>query len=66
MIVMCCVAAQGTFQPLQNAFGAVWQTQGAVPSAPLDLLITDMNGQSLLLPCVFPHACCCPAHMPLA
>jgi hypothetical protein len=42
---------QGAFQPLQNAFGAVWQTQGAVPSPPLDLLITDMNGQSLLLPC---------------
>ena len=46
------VAPQGTFQPLQNAFGAVWQTQGAVPSPPLDLLVTDMNGQSLLLPCV--------------
>ena len=61
-LLMPCSAAQGTFQPLQNAFGAVWQTQGAVPVAPLDLLITDMNGQSLLLPCVFPFcACMCAA-----
>ena len=29
-----------------------------MPSAPLDLLVTVMNGQSLLLPCVLSCVCC--------
>lgn len=49
---------QGAFSPLQNSFGAVWQSTGRLPPAPFDLQVTSGIGQPLLLPYVFN------AHMP--
>lgn len=58
-ISLCGLQIQGALAapwvPLNNTFGASWETSGFANSLPYDLLIIDMAGNQLVAPCALKH-----------